>query len=387
MNTGKKPSIKILLSILLPSVGLSTFLVVLFVFILKKKKSIELYSSSSITSSSSTSVIPELQKVYLYTQHDTVTSSAVYQIIAFEVNKSTGKLTEIQRIDSGRGPNHIMKSKDSRFLFVPNLIAPSISVYSIDLTTGLLTSVEKYVNGDILAPTWIVAHPTLSVIYVSDYVANKIHIMDYNQTTGALTKRGDVPAASSVSKMCINKLGTIIYTAETSNKIGIYNISTANGSITSTNSITMSNCDPSHVTLSPDNKILYVSGFSTRSVHSFLISGNQLTDTGFTEAGSDAIRSIKISPNNDHIYISDYTHLSSRSTNTTTGTFGGQNILATNQSSDIAFWRNYAFLLGYGNKTIETRTTDGSVIGSVAIQETDTYYNYSMTLEIVEYYV
>ncbi len=106
-----------------------------------------------------------------------VANNADDNIYQFSINSKNGKLTALSPASvangSGSGPDELAINSGGTFLWVTNSHNGTVSAYTIDTTTGLLTQ-----NGSALAgfttPFGIAIHPSLSVLYVADAATGDI---------------------------------------------------------------------------------------------------------------------------------------------------------------------------------------------------------------------
>jgi len=103
---------------------------------------------------------------------------------------NTGALTLQQTIAVGIGPESIAIDPAGKFLYVTNSQDGTVSAFTIDPTTGNLTSVgPAYTSsaGTMDVPTAAAVDPSSQYLYVANGDAGTISLFTINATTGALT--------------------------------------------------------------------------------------------------------------------------------------------------------------------------------------------------------
>ncbi|MGB8522092.1 MAG: beta-propeller fold lactonase family protein [Candidatus Acidiferrales bacterium] len=75
-----------------------------------------------------------------------------------------------------------------KFAYVANFNSNDVSMYTINATTGALTSMGTIAAGQ--SPTSIAVHPSGNFAYVTNSVSNNVSMYSIDGTTGALTVLG-----------------------------------------------------------------------------------------------------------------------------------------------------------------------------------------------------
>jgi YVTN family beta-propeller protein len=136
-------------------------------------------------------------------------------VSAYTINASTGVLTEIDQngatagtaVAAGSHPFSISIDPSGKFAYVANLDSDTVSAYTINATTGALTSVGADVAaGD--GPFIVTVDPSGQFAYVGNSYSNTVSTYTINATTGVLTPVGS-SVASGNGPRSITISGTI----------------------------------------------------------------------------------------------------------------------------------------------------------------------------------
>jgi 6-phosphogluconolactonase (cycloisomerase 2 family) len=116
----------------------------------------------------------------------------------YSVDTSTGSLTSLGTIAAGGRANSIALDPTGKFAYVADGTENSdgspgtnVSMYSIDTATGNLTSLGLIAAGT--QPSSVAVDPTGKFVYVTNSGSNDISVYTVNVITGALTVVGTIP--------------------------------------------------------------------------------------------------------------------------------------------------------------------------------------------------
>lgn len=134
---------------------------------------------------------------------------------AFSINHTTGALTTV-----AGGPFPAQAADDSltvdpsgRFLFVGGRYASSISVYQINATTGALTPVagSPFQSFNLVFANSLTVDSSGKFLYVGqDFASNPVLAFSINQTTGALSEIAGSPFPLGVSTLQADPAGNFL---------------------------------------------------------------------------------------------------------------------------------------------------------------------------------
>jgi 6-phosphogluconolactonase (cycloisomerase 2 family) len=216
-----------------------------------------------------------------YTVTVTVAPAYVYvsnfgsaSVSMYSINDSTGLLTALSTptIASGTQPYFITLDPSKKHVYTTNFGDSSISVYNIDIQTGQL-SLASTVTSGLSKPTGITFNSAGTFAYVSNYgtvasppYASSLAQYSVDPATGALTSLS--PATISLGStgalpVCIttNPSGTYVYIANsnsaTSRTVDWYSINSSSGLLTFTSALTGINI-PQWIVFNSSGNFAYV---------------------------------------------------------------------------------------------------------------------------------
>jgi len=115
----------------------------------------------------------------------------------YSVNTTSGALTQIGTATLGNLPFDVALSPSGGFLYIPNFNDATISAFTVNQTTGALTSIagSPFAAGDI-GPSVVVVSPNGKFLFVANASsggAGSNSVFNINSTTGALTRWRALP--------------------------------------------------------------------------------------------------------------------------------------------------------------------------------------------------
>jgi 6-phosphogluconolactonase (cycloisomerase 2 family) len=205
------------------------------------------------------------------------------------------------------------------FLFVLNqgstspVVAPSISVFSIDSARGLLAEVSGSPFPAPATPQFILASPTSAFVYVSSG-AGTISAFAI-ASNGALSPVTGSPfsAGTSIQGMVIDPAGKFLYAADNgANTVASFSIST--GALTPVaGSPFAAGTQPVRATIDATGTFLYVVNNGSNNVSAYKVSNGvptQVSGSPFTTMGTGVVDASKpsfavIDPTNAFLFVAD----------------------------------------------------------------------------------
>ena len=127
----------------------------------------------------------------------------------------------------------------------------NVSMYSIDATTGVLTSIGKIMAD--LSPSSIAIHPSGKFVYVVNNDSNDISTYTLNPQTGDLVSIGTL--AATAGSIVIHPSGNFAYVTS-SGGVAMYTLDTTSGALTFAGT-TASGSTPNSITIHPSGKFAY----------------------------------------------------------------------------------------------------------------------------------
>lgn len=182
-------------------------------------------------------VDPSGRFVYVSNQNDETISM-------YTISPSTGILTPTSpaTAPTGFSPFGVAVDPSGKFAYVPNPYDSrnSVSQYTINSVTGVLTpdTPSTAVAGN--QPTAVAVDPSSRFAYVVNRLDNTISLFSIDPSTGDLTATGTMETGSSPFRISFDPSGKFVYVANESSAISIYSLG-SNGMLTPAGTATTEN--------------------------------------------------------------------------------------------------------------------------------------------------
>jgi YVTN family beta-propeller protein len=197
-----------------------------------------------------------------------------FSLAIYTINTTTGALTSIGTIAAGGVPNSVAVDPAGKFVYMaaanatPGL-AGSVSAYAINATTGALTSVGTIAAGTY--PVFVTVDPFGNFAYVTNSGSNDISMYTIDATTGALTSMGTIAAGTNPVSVAVDASGKFAYVTNFgSNNVSMYTINGTTGSLTLIGTIA-AGLSPSSIAIHPSGNFVYVTNSSSNDVSMYSI--------------------------------------------------------------------------------------------------------------------
>jgi 6-phosphogluconolactonase (cycloisomerase 2 family) len=196
----------------------------------------------------------------------------------YTVDATTGALTSTGTIAAGTNPASVAVDPSGKFAYVINSgdvwdyggsADGNVAMYTINATTGVLAS-----NGTIpagIAPLSVVVDPSGKFAYVADSASNDVLMYTINVTTGALTFIGTIATGADPVSVAVDPSDKFAYVVNlSSNDVSMYTINATTGALTSTGTIAAGQY-PTSIAVHPSGKFAYVTNSASNDVSIYSI--------------------------------------------------------------------------------------------------------------------
>ena len=195
----------------------------------------------------------------------------------FTIDGTTGGLTSIGTIATGGRAIAVAVDPTGKFAYVATESGPPdvVSMYTINGTTGALTSIgtiaaETDINGGLVLAS-VAADPASNFAYVTNSGSNNVSMYTINGTTGALTSIGTIAAGTGPASVAVDPTGKFAYVANSgSNDVSMYTLDSTTGALTLTGSVAAGS-SPSSIAIHPSGKFAYVTNSGSNNVSMYSI--------------------------------------------------------------------------------------------------------------------
>ena len=189
----------------------------------------------------------------------------------FTIDSTTGALTSIGVIAAGTGPDFVAVDPAGKFAYVTNFGSNNVSMYTINATTGALASIGTIAAGT--GPFSLAVDPAGKFAYVTNFNSNDVSMYTINATTGALTSLGTIAAGTNPVSVVVDPSGKFAYAADFgSNNVSMYTINATTGALKSIGTIA-AGMSPTSVAVHPSGKFAYVTNSVSNTVSTYSIDG------------------------------------------------------------------------------------------------------------------
>jgi 6-phosphogluconolactonase len=177
---------------------------------------------------------------FVYATLTTGSSSRVDRVVSYSIDATTGALTSTGTANTGFFPDAFTLEPLGRFAYVANDLSASISVYSIDSSTGALSEVAGSPFTLAYAPISITVDTAGKFLYIprTDTIGNSyISVLSIDSSTGVLSEIPGSPFAAGLNSttLTIAPSGKFAYVGSGGGNAGslsVYAIDAATGALT-----------------------------------------------------------------------------------------------------------------------------------------------------------
>jgi YVTN family beta-propeller protein len=228
--------------------------------------------------------------------HVWVVNNSANTVSTYAYDSVTGLLSANATVASGLSPSALAVDIGGYYLYAANEAGNSVSAYKVDgfyngNGTGALTPVANTLTYSILSPRSLVVDPSGKFLYVASSGDNRVLTFSIDRSTGALSSvTGTVSTGSSPNGIAVHPTGQFLYTANSgSNDISIFSIDSLTGVLTAVGAPISAGAAPTGLVIGLGGKVLYVTNKSANSTSVFSIntSTGALTSLG-TAVGTGA---------------------------------------------------------------------------------------------------
>jgi 6-phosphogluconolactonase (cycloisomerase 2 family) len=198
-----------------------------------------------------------------------VADSASNDVTAYTIDVSSGALTSVGTV-AAASPSAVAVDPFGKFAYVARGGDNSVAAYSISATTGALTSLGGVAAGS--SPASLAVDPSARFVYVANKVSNDISMYAISPVTGTLTSMGSVASGTAPVALAIDPTGQFVLVAnQGSSDVWAYSIDVNSGLLASDGVLdpgtnpTLPPSDSSgrtSVAIDPSGKLAYVGGRS-----------------------------------------------------------------------------------------------------------------------------
>lgn len=234
-------------------------------------------------------------------------SSAFSSVFAYSRNPDANLIGSINMSLTDGGVYSTVVSPDGKFVYSANNTSQSITIMSINQTTGATTAIESLSIGQ--TPYDICVSVDGKNIYTANSGGN-VSILNRDQVTGLLSFVSNISSESTSFGIKVSDDNKNVYVANLgAGSVSVYSRDINNGSLTSIQTITEGTSSPMGVVISADGQSAYVSN-NTNSIAVFDrdIDDGRLTYVNSLSTGNGSYRPA-ITADGRNVYVVNYSSL------------------------------------------------------------------------------
>ena len=197
-----------------------------------------------------------------------------FNLAMYTIDATTGTLTSIGTVGAGGVPASLAVDPAGKFVYMATQnvtpgLAGSVSVYAINATTGALASTGTIAAGT--DPAFVAVDPSGKFAYVTNSGSNDVSMYTIDATTGALTAMGTIAAGTDPVWVAVDPAGKFAYVTNSgSNNVSMYTINSTAGSLTLIGTIA-AGLSPTSIAIHPSGKFAYVTNSGSNDVSMYSI--------------------------------------------------------------------------------------------------------------------
>ncbi len=247
-----------------------------------------------------------------------VANAGSNNVSMYTIDATTGALTSTGTVAAGTRPLSVAVDPSGKFAYVANADSHNISMYTIDGNTGALTSTGTVAAGT--GPVSVAVDPSGKFAYVANLGSNNVSMYAIDGTTGALTSTGMVAAGTSPSVVAVHPSGKFAYVTNSdqfsSDDVSMYTIDATTGTLSSIGTTAPGSAGPGPCSMAvhPSGKFAYEADCGEDSeadpgvsMYAINTSTGTLTSMGFIDAGDMGPfpTSVAIDPSGKFAYVAN----------------------------------------------------------------------------------
>jgi 6-phosphogluconolactonase (cycloisomerase 2 family) len=206
-------------------------------------------------------------------------------VTAYAIDASAGTLSQVGTpVAAGYNPIFVTISPSGKYLYVANSAGGTVSGFALDGAGGLTqvpgSPYNLNFNGQVSGPSWLAIDSQERFLFVANQLANNVAGFTINSTTGALTSIPGQPFVVGINPTSLTfatiQSGTYLYVCNLkSSNVTALTVNNQGVATQVSGSPYAAGQSPNVIELDPNGQFLYVSSHDNRQILSFVI--NQLT--------------------------------------------------------------------------------------------------------------
>jgi len=241
-----------------------------------------------------------------------VTNSGFTQtgnINVYAVN-AVGNINLLGSVVAGHNTQQLVLTPNQLYAYALNYLDNSISMYTVNTTTGLLSQLGQAISSEGIAPIHMVVNAQGDRAYVLNYLSENISIFTINnsaESSGVLTLQSTVNIGASAQAMTLSGDGRYLYIVNTAESgILVYAVESTSGNLTFRDSVPSGN-NPAALVINNSVGALYVVNSADNSLSTYSVD-NVSGDIALESTVSVGVNplSLTMTANNKFLYVANF---------------------------------------------------------------------------------
>jgi YVTN family beta-propeller protein len=301
-------------------------------------------------------------------------------VSVYTVNATTGALTSVGAVDAAFRPRSVTVDPSGKFAYVANY--STVSAYSINATTGALTALAGSPFTAGTNPGSVTVDPSGKFLYVTNIGSSDTTVFTLDAVTGVPGAARTIAGRNGNQEMAMTRgTAAVTYTPkfayvanQFSNNVSTYTINATTGALTSIDAGVAAGTQPNSVTVDPSGKFAYVANSGSDNVSAYTINATTgaLTSVGAAVAAGSAPASVTVDPSGKFAYVANYVsnNVSAYTIDATTGVLSGGAVVAAGFnpfSVTVDPSSKFAYVANRGGNNVSAYTINASTGALVAV--------------------
>lgn len=262
------------------------------------------YKITASNSAGSVSTTISIRTIFGSAKFAYVPNFTTNNISIFSIDQSTGALSSISTASLGSSGRDIVIDFSGKYLYVLAYGTSMVQTFSINNITGALTAIGTPVSTG-TNPNSVTMHPTGKFLYVTS-AGGMVNSFTVDQTTGLLTSSGSLPTGATSRWIRIDPTGKYAFTVNgASNDLYSYSIDQSTGILSQIGSPLAIGTDPRSLSITPDGKYIFTAEFNANKLTAYSLNQTTgvVTNTGNFAPISSAPESVFVHPTGKYVYV------------------------------------------------------------------------------------
>ena len=197
--------------------------------------------------------------------------------------------------------------KIPRFAYAANQGADTVSMYTVDSSTGALAAETPATIATGSQPVFVTVDPLGRFAYVGNVGGSSVSMYTINQTSGLLSGGTTVATPGNAFSVAVDPSGKFAYVlSKNVNFVSKYTIDQTTGLLSNVVTVASGGSSPQSITIDPSGKYAFIAYIASDNASAWTISPStgELTNVAWIAAGTQPT-SITVDPSGKFVYVTN----------------------------------------------------------------------------------